>query len=131
MRSNSNANRFLSALALACAATAVVLAGPSYPPQGSGAGLLRGVPVSSTAPTTSQTIVYDGSQWVPASVATALDLLGTTRGSIIYKGLNGWAILAPGTATTHGKSLVGKFSPRLGMSGNALTWDFDENFNVA
>lgn len=33
-----------------------------------------------------------------ASASAALDLIGNTRGSILYRGASGWAILAPGTS---------------------------------
>lgn len=33
-----------------------------------------------------------------AHVSTALDLLGSTRGSVLYRGASGWTILIPGTA---------------------------------
>lgn len=33
----------------------------------------------------------------PVSVPTILDLLGSTRGSILYRGASGWTVLSPGT----------------------------------
>lgn len=33
-----------------------------------------------------------------AQVSTALDLIGSTRGSLLYRGASGWAQLAPGTS---------------------------------
>lgn len=37
--------------------------------------------------------------WVLNTVSELLDLIGSTRGSILYRGASGWAILTPGTAT--------------------------------
>lgn len=34
---------------------------------------------------------------VPSGLSGALDLLGSTRGAILYRGAAGWAVLAPGT----------------------------------
>lgn len=37
---------------------------------------------------------------INASASAILDLIGSTRGSILYRGASGWAILAPGAAGT-------------------------------
>jgi hypothetical protein len=35
-----------------------------------------------------------------ANVSALLDIIGATRGSLLYRGASGWAILAPGAAGT-------------------------------
>jgi hypothetical protein len=35
---------------------------------------------------------------VAANVSTILDVLGATRGSVLYRGANGWTVLSPGAA---------------------------------
>ena len=43
---------------------------------------------------------------VADNVSTILDVLGATRGSVLYRGATGWTVLPPGVAgqqlTTHG-----------------------------
>lgn len=43
---------------------------------------------------------------VAENVSSILDVLGATRGSVLYRGANGWTILSPGAAgqklTTNG-----------------------------
>lgn len=45
-----------------------------------------------------QVIEITGTGRITASASATLDLLGTTRGAVIYRGADGWVILPPGTA---------------------------------
>lgn len=49
------------------------------------------------------------------NVSTILDVLGATRGAVLYRGANGWAVLPPGTAgdklTTHGAGADPTWAP--------------------
>lgn len=38
---------------------------------------------------------------VAENVSTILDVLGATRGAILYRGANGWTVLSPGLAGMH------------------------------
>lgn len=74
---------------------------------GTGAGLTGGA-ITTTGTIALATIAtsrvfanVSGGAAVPSAntLSDVLDIAGTTRGSILYRGASGWAILAPGTAT--------------------------------
>jgi hypothetical protein len=52
---------------------------------------------------------------VAANVSLILDVLGSTRGAVLYRGASGWAILPPGTAgwrlTTNGAGADPTWAP--------------------
>lgn len=45
--------------------------------------------------------LQDFAAQLDSSVSLLLDLLGATRGSILFRGANGWTVLPPGVAGQH------------------------------
>lgn len=63
-----------------------------------------------------------------ATITQLLDLVGSTRGAILYRGASGWAILAPGT---NGQALLSAGAgadPAWGSAGGSTDdWDIVDN----
>jgi hypothetical protein len=61
-------------------------------------GLMRGNSSAMTAAELSGDCTTSGSNAVTCAAGTILDRIGSTRGSVLYRGVGGWAILTPGTS---------------------------------
>ena len=80
-------------------------------------------------------IYYDNgsSKWKNSTLSTLLDTIGSTRGSILYRGSSGWSFLTPGTSgyvlTSNGSGADPTWSPASGGGGSGTDlWDWSAGF---
>lgn len=76
-----------------------------------------------TTPATGDLLRYNGAAWVNVTTSTVLDTVGSTRGSVLYRGASGWAILSPGTSGYFLKSNGAGADPSWASAGGGGGFD--------
>lgn len=79
--------------------------------------------VTITSAASGNVLRYNGSSWVNATTSTVLDTIGSTRGSVLYRGASGWAILSPGTSGYFLKSNGAGADPSWASAGGGGGFD--------
>ena len=81
--------------------------------------------VTITSAASGNVLRYNGSAWVNATTSTVLDTVGSTRGSVLYRGASGWAALTPGTSGLFLKSNGAGADPSWASAGGGGGGSFD------
>ncbi len=76
-----------------------------------------------TGVATGDVLRYNGSAWVNVTTSTVLDTVGSTRGSVLYRGASGWAALTPGTSGYFLKSNGAGSDPSWASAGGGGGFD--------